>query len=200
MGGVSLSMPTLRAAFIQAKYVTVSCTHSHNPALRLCLLGAFLVLSACEQGSFDPKRDVGGWQQSVTLVQMTAQDPTNPAVEAAKASIGQTQTSDPFCLVAQSVSGDTLESRLTDIAVLGPEWKLGTITMDNGKVSATATGPLGKITYAGQLTSKLSDITMTIVPDNASPGDPAQSQPTTIQRTRAEHIGPCTSDMVTMGQ
>jgi hypothetical protein len=151
-----------------------------------------LLMAGCAPDGFDPRRSAGAWKQTVTIEKL---DVNGVVPEAAQSTIGVPQVSDPFCLTSQTVNADTLESRLTDIAVLGPEWTIGTITVTDGTVSATATGALGKVTYGGKLSSKISEITMTM-----AAGDSAQGQTTTIQRTRAEHIGPCTSDMVIMGQ
>lgn len=155
-------------------------------------VGFGLLLVGCAPDSFDPHRSAGAWKQTVTLERLEV---NGQVPEAAKSAVGVPQVSDPFCLTSQSVNADTLESRLTDIAVIGPEWTLGAITVTDGTVAATATGPLGKITYSGQLAPKISDITMTIAGSTSE-----QGQTTTIQRTRVEHIGPCTPDMVVMGQ
>jgi hypothetical protein len=172
--------------------MTSTYTHRNPSTLLIFGIGVALVMTGCARDGFVPHRSAGAWKQTVTLVQLQSKD---PLPQAAKSAIGVPQVSDPFCLTSQSVSADTLESRLTDIAVLGPEWTIGAITITDGAVSATATGLLGKITYSGKLSPKLSDITMTMTGATS-----AQGQTTTIQRTRAEHIGPCTPDMMTMGQ
>jgi hypothetical protein len=178
-------------SWTRTKMTSSSSNRYENRALYAFAALAFLAVG-CGKETSGPQRVDGAWRQTVTLVKME----TNGALaQAANPSIGVPQVSDPYCLTRESVSADTLESRLTDTAVLGPEWTMGPITLTDGKVSASATSAAGKITYAGQLNSKLSDITMT-----TAAGVTAQSQTTTILRTRAEHIGPCTPDMVTMGQ
>jgi hypothetical protein len=166
--------------------------HRNDFAKMAGATGVALLLLGCAREGFDPHRSAGAWRQTVTLVQLESKD---ALPQAAKSAIGVPQVSDPFCLTSQSVSTDTLESRLTDIAVLDSQWTIGAIAVTDVGVTATATGPLGTITYSGKLSPKLSDITMTMVAGNS-----AQGQTTTIQRTRAEHIGQCTPDMVVMGQ
>jgi hypothetical protein len=166
--------------------------HRFHLATLVCGAAIAVLMTGCSNKGFDPHRSPGAWRQSVTYIKLGSQD---QLPEAAKLATGVPMVSDAYCLTRQSVNADTLESRLTDIAVLGPEWIMGPITVIDGVVAATATGPLGKVTYSGKLSPKISDITMTMAAGNS-----AQGQTTTIQRTRAEHIGPCTPDMVTMGQ
>jgi hypothetical protein len=172
--------------------MTPSTSHRHSTKALYALCAFTLLTIGCEQKTSEPRRAEGAWRQTVTLVKM---ETSGALAQAANDAIGVPQVSDPFCLTSESVSADTLESRLTDVAVLGPEWTMGPITLTDGTISASATSAAGKITYTGQLSPKLSDITMT-----TAAGNTAQSQTTTILRTRAEHIGPCTSDMMTMGQ
>jgi hypothetical protein len=172
--------------------MTSSTSHRHEAQAFYVFAALALLVTGCAKETFGPRRAEGAWRQTITLVKTEAK---GALAQVANPSIGVPQVSDPYCLTRESVSADTLESRLTDTAVLGPEWTMGPITLTDGKVSASATSAAGKITYAGELSSKLSDITMT-----TAAGVTAQSQTTTILRTRAEHIGPCTPEMVTMGQ
>jgi hypothetical protein len=163
-------------------------------ATLVCGAAIAVLMTGCASKGFDAHRSPGAWKQSVTFIKLGEED---LLPEAAKSAVGIPMVSEPYCLTSQSVSADTLESRLTNIAVLDPEWKMGAITVIDGAVSSSATGPLGKITYSGKLSPKMSDITMTMT---MTAGSSAQGQTTTIQRMSAEHIGPCTPDMVTMGQ
>lgn len=168
---------------------------SHSPLFTALALAA--TLSACAQaGSADPvKRQAGGWEVTTTMLRFEAPGMPAEMVAGAKSSIGKADIG-LICLKADTVAKDTLASRLSDVVKLGPEWKIASSTLADGKVNFAASFDQpgqgkGDMTITGTLAANASDLTMISKGVDASGG-----KVTTEMRVQSRHIGACPPDAI----
>lgn len=152
-------------------------------------------LTACTPtGSADPaKRQAGGWEVTRNMVRFEA--PSMPAdmIAAAKSSIGKPDIG-LLCLKAETAAKDTLAVRLNDVIQLGPEWKIGTSTLTDGKVNFAASFDQpdqgkGEMTITGTLSNVASNLTL-ITKGVDFNGTATESE----MRVQSRHLGECPAD------
>jgi Protein of unknown function (DUF3617) len=158
-------------------------------------LAIFTSLTACTpaDGADPVKRQAGGWEVTRNMVRFEA--PAMPAdmLTAAKSSIGKPDVG-TLCLTAETAAKDTLATRLNEVIQLGPEWKIGTSKLEDGKVTFAASFDQpdqgkGEMTITGTMSGAASDLTM--ISKGADASGTAISSETRVQ---SRHIGACPAD------
>lgn len=166
-----------------------------NQSRSLAALTILASLTACASaGSADPaKRQAGGWEITRNMVRFEA--PAMPAdmIAAARSSIGQPDIG-LLCLKAETAAKDTLAVRLNDVVQLGPEWKIGTSTLKEGKVNFAASFDQpdqgkGEMTITGTLSDIASNLTL-ITKGVDFNGTATESE----MRVQSRHLGECPAD------
>ena len=134
---------------------------------------ALMFLTACSCDATDPgtsvKRQAGSWKMDQVITAFDASGVTGDMAEMVKggqASIGKKEDSDPVCLSAEDVAGDTLTTRLSEAAQFGPEWKVARKEIKDGTVDfeARMDDPAqgkGVMKIVGSITPTLTSLVLT---------------------------------------
>jgi Protein of unknown function (DUF3617) len=166
-----------------------------NQSRNFAALVLLASLTACSPaGDADPvKRQAGGWEITRNMVRFEA--PAMPAdmIAAAKSSIGKPDVG-LLCLKPETAAKDTLAVRINDVIQLGPEWKIQTSKLENGKVNFAASFDQpdqgkGEMTITGTLSDTASDLTL------ITKGVDFNNTATESEmRVESRHLGECPPD------
>lgn len=178
---------------------------------RFAVFALFAALSACNANPVDKiasadmtKRQPGSWTFDREIIAFDAAGLSGDMAEmakAGKASVGTKDASGPACILAATVTDDSLTKRLQEAIQFGPEWKVERSSLTDGKVDFKAAMRSkeqgdGEMTIVGTLSPVLSDLTL--VTAGTRPGGGTGSIRTTMH-IRNERVGDCTPGEDTIG-